>query len=164
MTTQPLKRAYTGKDIDILTACSTIIDRGITHKTFLVSKRAKWSDPFLPNLKIHINKAFSDFLGINKAKEMRETTQVVGGIQKNALRDLAELKVQIMEDFKNSKKHRDEILSLLGFTAHLKDAQKNSQEALIELLLKFKQNTKTALQTASGNYLFKLKSLSILYV
>ena len=151
MATQPLKRAYSGKDVDMLTACGTITDHAIDNKTFLISKRSNWADPFLPDLKTRIENAFSDFLGIDNAKEMREATAVVTGIQKNALRDLAEFKVQIVEDFKKNKKRRDEILNRLGFTAHLKDAQKNDQEALIELLIKFKKNMTTALQTEITN-------------
>jgi len=147
----PLKRAYAGKDVDMLTACGTIIDQAIIHKATLVAKRANWADPFLPNIKTRIDNAFSNFLGIDNAEQMRESTQVVGGIQKNALRDLAEFKVQVMEDFKSNKKRRDEILTKLGFTAHLKDAQKNDQEALIELLIKFKKNMTTALQTEITN-------------
>lgn len=33
-----LKRAYTGKDVDMLTACGTIIDQAIIHKATLVAK------------------------------------------------------------------------------------------------------------------------------
>jgi hypothetical protein len=77
---------------------------------------------------------------------MRDATQIVLDIQKNALHDLAEFKVQIMEDFKSNKKHRDEILNRLGFTAHHKDAQGKSQESLIELLLNFKTNMTAILQ------------------
>lgn len=146
MTTQSLKRAYTGKDVDMLTACGSIIGHTIDNKTFLLSKRANWADPFLPNLKTRIENAFPNFLGIDNAQAMRDATQVVLGIQKNALRDLAEFKVQIMEDFKSNKKRRDQILTVLGFTQHLKDAQKNDQEALIELLIKFKKNMTTQLQ------------------
>lgn len=146
-----LKRAYAGKDVDMLTACGTIIDQAIIHKATLVAKRANWVDPFLPNIKTRIDNAFSNFLGIDNADQMRESTQVVGGIQKNALRDLAEFKVQIVEDFKSNKKRRDEILTKLGFTAHLKDAQKNDQEALIELLLQFKKNMTAPLQTEITN-------------
>ena len=116
MATQPLKRAYTGKDVDMLTACGTIIGHAIDNKTFLISKRSNWADPFLPDLKTRIENAFSDFLGIDNAKEMREATAVVGGIQKNALRDVAEFKVQIVEDFKKNKKRRDEILNRLEQT------------------------------------------------
>ena len=147
----PLKRAYAGKDVDMLTVCGTIIEQAIIHKTFLVSKRSNWADPFLPDLQTRIKNAFSDVLGIDNAQQMREATQILTGIQKNALRDLAEFKVQIMEDFKSNKKRRDEILNRLGFTAHLKDAQNKDQEALIELLLKFKKNITTPLQTEITN-------------
>ena len=54
MATQPLKCAYTGKDVDMLTSCGTIIEQAIVHKTFLVSKRANWADPFLPNIQTRI--------------------------------------------------------------------------------------------------------------
>lgn len=146
-----LKRAYKGKDVDMLTACGTIIDQAIIHKTFLVSKRSNWADPFLPDLKTRINNAFPDFLGIDNAEQLREATQTLSGIQTNALRDLAEFKVQITEDFKSNKKRRDEILNKLGFTAHHKNAQGKDQEALIELLLQFKKNMTTALQTEITN-------------
>lgn len=146
-----LTRAYSGKDVDMLTACAAITDSAIAQKAFLISKRPNWADPFLPDLKIRIDNAFSDILGIDNAKEMREATQVVSNLQKNALRDLAEFKVQLMEDFKSNKKRRDEILNQLGFTAHLKDAQNKDQEALIELLLKFKKNMTAALQTEITN-------------
>jgi hypothetical protein len=52
-----------------------------------------------------------------------------------------------MEDFKNKKVRRDEILTNLGFTAHLKATQKSDQEALIQLLLTFKLNMTAALKT-----------------
>ena len=78
---------------------------------------------------------------------MREATQIVIGIQATALPALAEFKVQIVEDFKNNKPRRDEILNRLGFTQHLKDAQNNDQEALVELLAKFKKNMNAPLQT-----------------
>lgn len=146
-----LKRAYKGKDVDMLTACATIIDQAIIHKTFLISKRSNWADPFLPDLKTRIDNAFSDHLGIDNAEQLRESTQILSGIQTNALKDLAEFKVQITEDFKSNKKRRDEILNKLGFTAHHKDAQNKDQEALIELLTKFKKNMTPALQTEITN-------------
>jgi hypothetical protein len=64
----PLKRAYTGKDVDMLTASGTIIDQAIIHKATLVAKRANWADPFLPNIKTRIDNAFSNFLGIDNAE------------------------------------------------------------------------------------------------
>ena len=172
--TTTLKRAYSGKDVDMLTACGTIIEQAIIHKTFLVSKRSNWADPFLPNIKTRLKNAFSNFLGIDNAQQMRDATQIVLDIQKNALHDLAEFKVQVMEDFKKTKNRRDEILNRLGFTAHHKDAQAKSQESLIELLLNFKINmtvtlqkeitkagTKAALITAIIGYADVLKNSNI---
>lgn len=142
-----IKRVYKGKDVDVLTSCATIIEQAINHKPALVAKRANWADPFFPNIKTRIQNAFTNFLGIDNALQMRDATQVVLGIQKNALKDLAEFKIQLMEDFKNKKTRRDEILTRLDFTAHHKEAQNKDQEALIQLLLTFKLNMTAALQT-----------------
>lgn len=142
-----LNRNYAGKDVEMLTTCATIIEQAINHKAFLTSKRATWADPFLPDLQTRIQNAFSTYLGIDNAQQMRQATQLVVGIQKNAIDSLAEFKVQVTEDFKKDKPFVKELLTNLGFTQNLKDAQKNSQEALIQLLLTFKQNISTALQT-----------------
>ena len=61
---------------------------------------------------------------------MREATQLVLAIQQTALPKLAEFKIQIVVDFKNPR--QKEILTQLGFTTHLKQAQRKDQEALIE--------------------------------
>lgn len=142
----PTLRAFKGKDVDMLTTCLAIIENATANKTSLLSKRATWADPFLPDLKARINNAFVDVLGIDNAQKMREATQALTVIQKNAMRDLAELKVQIENDFKNNKTRSNEILNTLGFTQHLKDAQKKDQEALIELLYQFKKNMSTTLK------------------
>jgi len=146
-----LKRAYKGKDVEMLTSCSTIVDHATEHKPFLIIKRTNWVDPFFPDLKTRIDNAFTNILGVDNAQQMRAATQVVLGIEANALPALSEFKVQLMEDFKNNKTRRDEILNNLGFTAHLKAAQKSDQEALIELLLSFKLNMTPALQTEITN-------------
>lgn len=144
--TEPVKRVFKCKDVDMLTVSGTILEHSTTHKTFLVSKRATWADPFMPNLKTRIQNAFTNILGYDNAQQMRDATIVVYGIQTNALRDLAEFKVQVIEDFKTNKPRRDEILNRLGFTAHLKAAQNSDQEALIELLYAFKQNMTATLK------------------
>ena len=138
------KRNYKGKDVEMLTASGTIIGHAIDNKTFLVTKRATWADPFFPNLKTRIDKAFQDFLGVDSAKEMRLATIFLHNLQKTALPLLAEFKVQINSDFNNPA--RTEILTRLGFVAHHKAAQRGDQEALIELLFQFKQNMDATLQ------------------
>lgn len=133
-------RKYTGKDVDMLVACSTIIENAIANKTFLQSKRSNWTDDFFTNLQNNINKALEEHLGIDSAKSLREATQTLLSIQKQALKDLAEVKVQIAEDFKKEPIKQKEILTQLGFTTYLKEAQKGDQEALVQLLYKFKTN------------------------
>jgi hypothetical protein len=130
----------------MLFACSSIIEQAIAHKEFLISKRANWADPFLPDLQSRIQKAFSNYLGIDNAKHMREATRIVTDIQTKALNDISEFKVQIQEDLKSDKEHLNETLNTLGFTTYYKSAIKKNQEALIQLLLQFKQNLTSKLQ------------------
>lgn len=78
---------------------------------------------------------------------MRQATQIVLSIQANAIIDLAELKVQIEQDFKSNPIQKTEILTQLGFSNHHKQAQKGDQEALINLLFQFKNNLTATLST-----------------
>lgn len=43
------KRNYTGKDVDMLTACAAIIENAIANQEFLIGKRRNWADPFFGN-------------------------------------------------------------------------------------------------------------------
>jgi hypothetical protein len=140
-------RNYNGKDADMLIASGTIIEAAITHKVFLQSKRSTWADPFFDNLKTQIDTAIQTHLGVDSAKDLRLSTQAINGIQKIAIRDLAEFKVQVIEDFKSDKPRLAEILNQLGFTTFHKQAQTGDQEALINLLYRFKTNMTVALQT-----------------
>lgn len=133
-------RLYKGKDVEMLTATSVIIDNAITNQDKLIPRRSPWANPYFPDLKTHIDAAFKNHLGIDSAKDLRQSTQALLGIQKQALKDLAIIKIQIDEDFKREITRRIEILKQLGFTTHLKDAQRKDQEALISLLYMFQQN------------------------
>jgi hypothetical protein len=142
-----MQRSYKSKDVDMLVTTSTIIESAIANKTFLQSKRTTWADPFFEDLKTRIDNAVEKYLGVDSAKELRESTLTVTTIQKQAINDLAEVKVQISEDFKKDKARQEELLNQLGFTAHHKEAQKGDQEALIQLLFKFKTNLTSGLKT-----------------
>lgn len=138
-------RFFKGKDEDMLTGCAIIIEQAIVHKAFLISKRSAWDDPFFGGIKTTIDDAFQNILGIDNAKERRQATQTLRVIQRNALKDLAELKVQIKVDFESNKVRLKEILTQLGYSSyHLKSQQKD-QEALVSLLYTFKQNMTPAL-------------------
>ena len=135
-----VKRAYIGKDVDMLIAIDTMMNSAIAHQDFLVSKRATWRDPYFPNIIKDIDTAVQTHLGQDNARELRAATQAVRNIQSPALFDLAEFKIQIESDFQDNKTQRDEILNTLGFKAYNADAKKLDQEALINLLFQFRTN------------------------
>lgn len=140
-------RKYSNKDVEMLTAIATIIENALANKTFLQSKRSTWVDPFFEDLKTKIEQTTDTFLGKDAAKEMREATQVVIQIQKQALSDLAEFKVQVEQDFKSNPVQKTEIITQLGFATYFKTANTGSQEALVNLLFQFKSNLSAALNT-----------------
>jgi hypothetical protein len=142
----PVKRSYSTKDVDMIVASEIIINSAIANKIFLQSKRSTWADPFFQNIKTQINTAAQTHLGVDNALQLRQATHVVLSIQANALRDLAEVKIQIIEDFKETPTQQAEILTQLGFSTYHAKAQKRDQEALINLLYQFQTNLKPALK------------------
>lgn len=145
--TATVLRQYKAKDVDMLIALSTIVESAIANKAFLQTKRSTWANPFFEDLQTEINQIIQEQLGVDSAKDLRQATQVVIRIQAGAIRDLAEVKVQIFEDFKDNPPVQTEILNQLGFTSYHKTAQKDDQEALINLLFQFKTNLTPALRT-----------------
>jgi hypothetical protein len=146
-----IERNYKAKDVEMLITAATITESAISHKVFLQSKRANWADPFFDDFKAKIDIVIDKYLGVDSAKQLRESTLVVLGLQKNAMRDLAEVKVQIEADFKPNPEQRTEILKNLGFTKYYKAVAKKDQEALIDLLYQFKTNLTPALKTTISN-------------
>jgi hypothetical protein len=141
-----LKRKYKVKDIDMLVAGSTLIENAIANKTFLQTKRSNWTDDFFTSIQTQIDTALEEHLGVDSAKDLRGATQVLQTIQKQSLDDLAEVKTQIIEDFKKEPAKKTEILTQLGFNAHHKEAQSGDQEALVQLLYSFKNSLTTTLK------------------
>ena len=144
-------RNYTGSDVDMIITISTISENAIANKAFLQTKRSTWKDPFFETLEADIDQAAKDHLGVDSAKDLRAATVAVNGIQQAAGTLLAELKVQIAEDFKADKPRRDELLKTLGFTTYLKHTQKGDQEALINLLYQFSTNMNATVQAEITN-------------
>lgn len=134
------QRMYSTKNVDMLITSATILESAIANKDFLIAKRSAWADPFFDKLKDRIDTAIQNLLGIDNAKDLRSATNAIRNIQAKAIDDLAEVKIQIMEDFKSDKPRQSEILNILGFTTFYKDVHKKDQEALINLLFRFKTN------------------------
>ena len=140
-------RIYKGKDVEMLITIDTIIDAAIANLDFLASKRSTWKDPYLPDLKRAIDQAVQDHLGQDNAKALRNATLEVLAIQTPALKDLAEVKVQIESDFNKNPTLKKEILNTLGFTPFYSKTKTKDQEALISLLYQFKTNLTPDLKT-----------------
>ncbi|QYS87212.1 hypothetical protein JJC03_04780 [Flavobacterium oreochromis] len=135
-------RNYGGKDVDMLIACSTLIENAILYKRHLQEKRKTWTDEFFSNLQDKISKALEEHLGIDSAKDLRNATSFLETIQVMAENDLAEVKIQIIEDFKKDSVRKLEILNQLGFSSY----KKGSQEGLVQILYQFKTNLTDALR------------------
>lgn len=134
------KTKYNVKTVDFLIASDTIIDSALANQTFLETKRSTWKIAFFQDIKTQINQAVQTHLGLDSAKQLRDASQIVYTIVANSLVELAEVKVQIEEDFKDTPTQKIEILNTLGFTTYFFNARKGDQEALINLLFQFKTN------------------------
>jgi hypothetical protein len=141
-----ITRNYPGKDVEMLTVTSTIADNAISCVEYLSGKRPVWADPFFPDLRARINRAFTH-LGIDAASAQRGATRIVLQLQSVSLFDLSEFKVQLEADFKTDKPRLTEILKQLGYTDYYKLAQNKDQEGLIQLLYRFSGALTPALRT-----------------
>ena len=158
-----IARKYKVKDVEMLTATATIIENSIANKVFLQTKRSTWANPFFEDLKSEIENITNTYLGKDAAQQMRQSTQIVLGIQKQALIELAEFKVQVEQDFKSNPVQRAEILTQLGITTYYKMAQKGDQEGLVNLLFQFKTNLNPTLSAeivAKGTSLNTLDNIA----
>ena len=77
-----ITRKYKVKDVEMLIATATIIENAIANRTFLETKRSTWASPFFDDLKTKIKTTTETYLGKDAAQQMRQSTQVVMGIQK----------------------------------------------------------------------------------
>lgn len=134
-----ITRNYNIKDVDMIVTASTILESAINHKEFLIEKRPIWADPFFSEFELEIDQISSKYLGVDSGKKLRKLTNTVYQIQREAIKDLAEAKIQIEEDFKDNKELRDEIIKQLGYQYYFA-ARQGDQEALINQLYQFKNN------------------------
>jgi hypothetical protein len=140
-----MKRNFPGSAVAMLTAAAVITDNALADIDFLLTKRPLWKSPYFDNLKTKIDSGFVA-VGIDKASEMRQATSAVLAVQQQALTGLAELKIQITEDFKSEKTRKTEILNTLGFTSFYASAARRNQTTLVKLLNQFKENLTTELK------------------
>lgn len=135
-----LNRNYNFKDVDMLMAAKTVSESFKANIADLSTIRTNWNEEYANQLADKIDNAIENYLGVDKKKELRLATSKLSAIQMPALRDLSFLKTQLEVDFSDDKSKLKELLKQLGFNDYLKQAQKKDQEALIQLLFKFKNN------------------------
>jgi len=109
------KRFYSSSDVDMLTACSIVVDRAIEQKELLIARRASWADPYFANLKLRISKTYDEQLGVNSNVEMRKSTQEADSARDEALKALKVLLEEVRIHARNEPARRDEILKQLGY-------------------------------------------------
>jgi len=139
-----LSRNYNFKDVDMLLASKTIIETLKLNLADLAMARGTWTEEYVNSLSTKIDFAIEKYLGLDKKKELRDTTSQLAAIQAPAMRDLSFIKTQIAVDFGSDAK---EIIKSLGFDKSLRAVQKGDQQALIELLYSFKKGLTDALKT-----------------
>ena len=146
-----ITRNYSTKDVDFLITADTIINSAIANQPFLETKRSIWKPAFFQDIKTQIDNAIETYLGVDSAKALRDASQVVYAIVTPANAILAEVKVQIEEDFKDTPTQKNEILNNLGYTSYFGEARRGDQEGLINLLYQFKTNLSPELTTTIVN-------------
>lgn len=147
-----MHRNYNTKDVDMLIIAATVLDCAISNREFLESKNKKWAGSFFDNLKAKMDNAIQNHLGMGNTENLRLCVQVFRGMQKDALKDLFIMKVQLAQDFKNNQERLEEIFSELGFTANYDAAQNKEQSALISLLSQFRGNATQELKAEMMNH------------
>lgn len=139
-----MNRNYNFKDVDMLLASKTIAETLKLNLSELSMIRSTWTGEFADQLSAKIDNAIENYLGLDKKKELRDTTAQLALIQNPAKRDLSFIKTLIEVDFgKEAKK----IIKTLGFNKNLRSVQKGDQESLIELLYSFKKGLTESLRT-----------------
>ena len=138
-----VNRNYNFKDVDMLLASKTIAETLKLNLADLSMARSTWTEEYTTQLSTKIDDAIDNYLGLDKKKELRDTTANLAAIQNPAKRDLSFIKTQIEVDFGKDAK---EIIKALGFDKSLRSVQKGDQEALIELLYSFKKGLNASLK------------------
>jgi hypothetical protein len=139
----PRNRNYNFKDVDMLLASKTIVETLKSNLSDLSIARSNWNEEYTNQLATQIDNAIENYLGLDRKKELRDTTANLAAIQEPAMRDLSFIKTQIEVDFDGEAK---EIIKTLGFDKNLRAVQNRDQEALIELLYSFKKGLNNKLR------------------
>lgn len=133
------QRVYHYPDVHMLLACETICNTLHQNIGDLSVIRQHWSNEYVSDLHERIDYCIDHYLGIDPEKKMRHAAALFMSIQEPALRDVHFLKKQLEVDLKSDKNLLEDILTLLGYDAHLDETFEKDQKALIHLLTTLKK-------------------------
>lgn len=131
-------RTYHYPDVNMLMACETIchtLQKNIGDLSVICPK---WTNDYITELHDRIDYCIDHFLGIDTDKSIRHASARLMTIREPAIRDLYYLKKQLELSFKGDKNLLKDILSFLGLNSYLDDIFDQDHQAIIQLLLSFK--------------------------
>lgn len=132
------ERLFRGTTSQMLLACLYIAERGIENVALLSAQRSQWADPYFPNLKIRITKAFDENVGVDILHQLKEATATVTSTVQSAHRSLMNLKAEIEVGFKANPVRKDTLFTQLGLNKL--STHTNSQESYVTVLTILKAN------------------------
>lgn len=135
-----VKRAYTGSNVQMLTVLHTLVANAKEHQSELQAIINTYTPEYYVDLETRISNAVTTFFGKDFASKLRNATELVTSLQKEALEDLSFLKLVIEERFRKEPAFVEKTLKELGFDGYFKSAKNRSQEALVQLLAQFRQH------------------------
>lgn len=138
-----IKRKYTTRDINMLTAARLVIRALQDNLDELGKIHQGWTPEFCDQLLLDIEKAEHDILGSDKKLMLRETTIELYAVQNKALKDLSIFKAQAILYMKSQS---SSILNSTGYKKNYTSARRKDQESLLQMLISFKKAMQTNLK------------------
>jgi uncharacterized protein YaaW (UPF0174 family) len=135
-----MTRKYPCSGLALLIAASTLAGNFEAEKAAFIQESAMWDDPYIENYKSAIELILTTVYGIDTKQDQKEATRNVVSITKSSKDDLVMVKEQIERGYRDDTDTRDVLLDKLGYKSLWKNASRGTQEAVIALLVKFRNN------------------------
>ncbi len=133
-------RNYGCKDSDLLFTAEMVAENLKAHLDVLSVVREQWTEEYANDFIARIHDAMSKYLSNDSHKTLRNATAKVNSIINKAIKCLSFFKTQVFIDFKDEETKKNEILETLGFKKYYNKVTARNQNALLQLLLAFKEN------------------------
>ncbi len=128
---------YNYETVDMLLATLIIVKAFRDNIDFFEAMRTIWNPDFADALEERTENALTNLVGVNHKIKLKQATNRVMDILKDARTDLYSFKVHVKADF--GKEEAAEILDQLGYNRFYRDIQdKNNQENLMSMLNNFR--------------------------